>query len=266
MRGSTASRSPGAFPCANPTSKRWCFCRCNEGLGSGKVWPSRFSFRTSTLPTPITTGHRPLPCEGRGRWPFRRLTCYVGRMTTYSIALAAVLSLVPETPPQRAAELADNAAVAVAFAGSPFTGDAREEAAAVAVITIAFHEGYRFSRAVERCEITADNDKTVSLFGLMKGAAWRGRQRHELCGGGPLPAYLGLLALQGYAERCTRSTPLGFFQGYASGSCNVKSDASARLCTIWERVSARVGLLGASCHGRRDVTLRPEPLRVSEAS
>jgi hypothetical protein len=189
---------------------------------------------------------------------------------TLSLLLAMAPSPVERDPArtaaafvERAQRLASDFEVAVSFGPLPFEGPAAAEATTAALTAIAYHEGAGFMLAVENCSITADGGKTVSLFGLMKGAAWRGRERHELCRGGPLPAYLSLLALEGYARRCRTSPPIGWFRGYASGSCAVKSDAAARLCGIWERLAARGGLVGASCEKRQPITRR-EPLRVAE--
>jgi hypothetical protein len=173
-------------------------------------------------------------------------------MNLTSFATAAILAMTSRAAPRapvpqdRAERIADDIALAVELGPATFSGPAAQEGAALALLVIAEHEGSRFDPRVENCEIVADDGRTVSLFGLMRGASWRGHQRAELCAGGPLPAYLALLAFDGYAQRC-RPVPLGWFRGYASGSCSVKSDAASDMCSRWELLARRHGIEGASC-------------------
>lgn len=172
-------------------------------------------------------------------------------MTPAHFALAVLLSI-PAKPSRvpmpiaRAETLAADVAFVAELGPVPFTGPAAREATALVLLVIAEHEGAHFDPRVERCDIVADQGRTVSLFGLMRGASWRGYAREDLCQGGPLPAYLALAAFNGYQERCL-PMPMSWFRGYASGSCSVKSDAATRMCHRWERLAKRHGIEGASC-------------------
>lgn len=173
-------------------------------------------------------------------------------MDLVSFALSALLAMTSKAAPgsamphERAERIADDIALVVELGPAPFSGPAAREGAALALLVIAEHEGSRFDPRVESCAIVADEGRTVSLFGLMRGASWRGHQKAELCEGGPIPAYLALLAFDGYAKRC-RPSPLGWFRGYASGSCSIKSDAASDMCSRWELLARRHGIEGASC-------------------
>ena len=177
-------------------------------------------------------------------------------MEAWILALLAYLA-----PPDRAAVLpaqADNLATALAFGPLPFRGPAAAKATAIALAVIAHQEGMGFDPRVESCVVTGDQGRTVSLYGLMRGASWRGHAREDLCRGGPLPAYLALLVLAGYAERCPSSGPAGWFRGYSTGSCAVLSDAAAVMCARWERLARQHGLVGASCVTRaQPITFAP---------
>jgi len=175
-------------------------------------------------------------------------------------ALAVLLSIAPTPappgavlPPAGLERLASDVALAAALGPVPFTGPAAREGTALILLVIAEHEGARFDPRVENCQWVADQGRTVSLFGLMRGASWRGYSREELCDGGPLPAYLALAAFTNYQERCL-PMPMSWFRGYASGSCSVKSDAATAMCHRWELLAKRHGIEGASCWRANDLT------------
>jgi hypothetical protein len=174
-------------------------------------------------------------------------------MSIASFALAALLSIVPSQALSGTVlseahldRFADDIALAAELGPIPFGGPAAAEGTALVLLVIAEHEGARFDPRVENCQRVADQGQTVSLFGLMRGASWQKHLRAELCQGGPLPAYLALAAFRGYQVRC-RPMPIGWFRGYASGSCSVKSDAAAAMCSRWEQLAKARGISGASC-------------------
>lgn len=147
----------------------------------------------------------------------------------------------------------------------PFHGPAAQEATALALVSIAFGEtGFR--EGWIDCVEGGDNGRSVSAFQLMRGAAWYGAARHELCPTSPLAAYNALRVLTGYSDRCLRSTPMGWFYGYASGDCSKPSDAGRAHCERWVRLTRTMGLVGASCGSTRAITWAARLDRPSEVA
>lgn len=177
----------------------------------------------------------------------------------HSFILSAILGMAQSTsaPLPRLDGLAADIELAVAMRAAggdelPFHGPAAREASALALVSIAFGEtGFR--EIWIDCVEGGDNGRSVSAFQLMRGAAWYGAARHELCPTSPLAAYNALRVLTGYSERCQRSAPVGWFYGYASGSCGKPSEAGREHCARWVRLTKKMGLAGASCG--RDVAI-----------
>ena len=171
--------------------------------------------------------------------------------------LAVLLSLAapvrhPEPEVARAARLAlvaaDQAravALEVDEGRALFTGPAARAGEALALVAIGQHES-GFAEAFGRCEASGDHGRSLTFYQLMKGAAWFGHRREEICPSGVLAARLALRVLHGYKTRCA-PRPMSWFRGYASGNCGVPTQAADELCTAWERLARRQGIAGASC-------------------
>lgn len=176
--------------------------------------------------------------------------------TVTAIPLAAIVSLARPTsaPPDRLEQLAGQIALAVTLApvaSLPFVGAAAAEVTALALVAIARTESLHFDERVLDCRITGDGGRSVSAFQLMRGPNWQGHAREELCPSSALAAQLALDVLAGNAARCNGTGPAGWFRGYASGSCAVRSDVATWQCQTWERLAKRAGLVGALCEGPR---------------
>jgi hypothetical protein len=210
-------------------------------------------------------------------------------VTLAEVVLAAVLSLgrapavdvVAERP--RLEALAADVALAVrdASAQNPFTGPARDEAAALVLVAVAFHES-GFDARVQDCRLTGDRRRgqaphegpSVTLWQLKGAWARGGLTREEVCRSPRLAAAQALRVFAGHARRCARSPWLAAFQGYASGSCGRESLVAYRTqegdvavkqqraglvrCATWERLAKRAGLVGATCSGGRVYVTKKE--------
>lgn len=154
-----------------------------------------------------------------------------------------------EDPAVRQARLervAEDIDLAVALGQTPFRGPAASDAAAVALVAIGQHES-GFRAAVGNCLINGDGGRSVTFYQLMRGAAWDGHTRADLCPSGPLAAYLALGVLNRYTAPCKVRTPIAFFRAYAAGSCAAASRAATDICEAWQSLSAKAGLVGARC-------------------
>jgi hypothetical protein len=165
---------------------------------------------------------------------------------TLSAKLAAVLFALVVPSEQWAADpaqvpvVADDIALAAGMrGGSPFTGPNATELLALAAAAVAVHESNLAARVIA-CEVNGDEGRSVTAFQLMRGVAWGGHTREEICPSGPLAAYLAVGILQAHAARCAR-TPIEMFRGYASGSCAKKSAAAERQCRKWVRAAKLAG-------------------------
>lgn len=170
-------------------------------------------------------------------------------MDISALSLAAVLLVAPKKtviPRETLERLASNITLAAELSETPFRGPQGREAAALALVAIARHES-AFLPSVAICNVNGDGGRSVSPFQLMRGAAWDGHARSELCNGGPLAAYLALRVLNVYPAKCFAKTPQAIFRSYASGSCSAASQAATDICESWVSISSRMGLVGASC-------------------
>ncbi len=177
-----------------------------------------------------------------------------------ALALTAILGL-SDRPAEERPELelvAADVALAVEFGRVPFLGPAAREAAALALVAIAWHES-GFAPEVGDCRRRGDLHLTptgsVSLWQLLGPWARGGHPADEVCQNQPLAAYLALGVLDVHARRCTRAPWRSLFDGYASGRCGHETPASGRQCAAWARLAASAGLV-ASCDDRRPITWR----------
>lgn len=115
----------------------------------------------------------------------------------------------------------------------PFQGEAAREAAAAALVTVAWHESDRFSAAMMDCSACplggprCDRGKSISIYQLHTGVSWMGYSREDICSDNLLATKLSLHWLS-YHGRRTRSV-IGMMRGYASGDPAIKSDAANQL-------------------------------------
>lgn len=189
-------------------------------------------------------------------------------MDILTITLAAVYAVAPQKtiiPRETLDRIAGNIALVAEISETPFPGPQGHEAAALALVAIARHES-AFLPTVETCHVNGDGGRSVSPFQLMRGAAWDGHTRAELCNGGPLATYLALRVLNVYPAKCFARTPQEIFNAYASGSCGAASTAATDICESWVKISAKMGLLGASCSTRLPIRRAPGPQTVSTQS
>lgn len=169
-------------------------------------------------------------------------------MNPLAAKLAAILlALVQPSPSGRwtpayeqIPTIADDIALAAGMQDpTPFAGPHARDLLALAAAAVALHES-NLARRVLSCEYGGDRGSSLTAFQLMRGAAWGGHTREELCPSGALAAYLAVGILRRNAARC--GTPIGMFRGYASGSCGRKSAAADRQCWKWVRASRLAGL------------------------
>lgn len=178
-----------------------------------------------------------------------------------AVVLTAILSLTTQrsAPESRLERLADDIGLAAVLQESPFPGEAGKEAAALALVAIARTESDHFRARVLDCDESADGGRTFTAFGLMKGMAWYGASKEDLCPTGALAAFNALKVLRHHAARC-KTTPRAWYYGYSSGDCGKKSDVGRNQCDTWVRLTREAGMVGASC----DV-VRPIEWAASEA-
>lgn len=137
----------------------------------------------------------------------------------------------------------------------PFRGPAAREATIAALMVIAHHEsGIR--EDVITCRVRGDGGRSITAWQLMTPWAWGGHSASELCASSELAASMALRVLVTHATRCTRSGPGGWLAGYASGSCARGSRAAETMCARWVRETRRLGIVGASCWQRAELTWR----------
>lgn len=104
-------------------------------------------------------------------------------MTLTTLIMAAIFSLSPATPPERAEELAD----AIAFT-------TESQAEAMALVTTAWHEG-RFDRDVQTCRKVGDGGRALTLYQMHR--SWRGGfADRDVCRDLTLSTQLALRALR----------------------------------------------------------------------
>jgi len=167
---------------------------------------------------------------------------------TLSALILSVLVALPHPPPEaHAVALADAIATAAHDAPLWVTGDAGEtpdaipagEAATAAVLVgIATHEG-GLRPEVARCAVTGDQGRSVGAFQLMRGRAWNGHARAEICESDALQASLALRVLG-----MSRRTGLdGMLRAYASGSAAVHTRAGRELGGNVASACRRFGLI-----------------------
>ncbi len=158
-----------------------------------------------------------------------------------SILLALVVPSAAWAPDRdRIPLVADDIALAAELhGGRPFVGPRAAELLALAAAAVAVHESNLAGRVLS-CEYGGDEGRSLTAFQLMRGAAWGGHARAEICSSGPLAAYLAVGILKANGRRAR--TPIEMFRGYASGSIAKKSTAADRQCRKWVRASRLAGL------------------------
>jgi hypothetical protein len=181
-------------------------------------------------------------------------------MSLTAIVFAALTSLVRQStywtpvPPSRVVIIADDIALAAALHdGAPFTGPDRVTKHALALAAIAVHESNLASKVVS-CRYDGDplqgwkpgRGRSITHFQLMRGAAWFGHTKEEICTSGPLAAYLAGSVLRNHART---GTALGVFRGYASGDSSRPVKAADRQCRMWTKIATNAGLK-VSCWAR----------------
>lgn len=127
----------------------------------------------------------------------------------------------------------------------PFRGHAAQEATAVALIGIAWHES-RLRGDVQDCSYCRKNPKacdvgrSMSIYQLMRGRAWGPYSQKQICSSNRLATWLALRVLVMNAERA--ETPRGMFFGYASGDPGRNTRAGRELLNGWELRARANGL------------------------
>lgn len=167
---------------------------------------------------------------------------------TLSALVLSVLSAFPHPPPEaHAHSLADAIATAAHEAPLWATGDAGEtpeaipagEAATAAVlVAIARHEG-GFRPDVARCLVTGDNGRSVGAYQVMRGRAWDGHTRAEICESDELQADLALRVL----AMSRRAGLDGMMRAYASGDAGRHTRAGRELAGNVTSACRRFGLI-----------------------
>lgn len=148
-----------------------------------------------------------------------------------SLALAAILSLQP-TPVDvaRVEQLATDIEFAVAVASAnhvlPFEGEYAPQQTILLLVSVAKTES-DFDPLVFDCIKTGDRGRSISAFQLMRGMAWYGHTREELCASGSLAAFNAIRVLRHHALR-TRFDVARTVRGYCSGDPGKPSEAATR--------------------------------------
>lgn len=193
------------------------------------------------------------------------------------LATQAILYLVTAIPnnnfntPQEQYRLAitgEDIGLAVAMENkSPFEGSKANEAAVLALASIALHEsGYQ--EKVALCDKRGDYGSSISIFQLNGSWAWSGgivknynkKERNEmkelLCNNQALAAVRALQVLN--IRPCKNQPYNHIFRAYASGSCKHLAkqaiDAGNVRCRTWERLLRKARLTG-SCESRQPIEL-----------
>jgi hypothetical protein len=111
----------------------------------------------------------------------------------------------------------------------PFGGPAAKEASDVALLAIAYHEsGLRLE--VQDCSYcdknkergACDHGRSLTMYQVMRGRAWGGHTREELCTDNQLASRLAL----GVLTRASRGGPQAMFQAYAG--CSARNCKAGR--------------------------------------
>lgn len=110
--------------------------------------------------------------------------------------------------------------------------------AAMALVAIASHES-GFASDVADCRRTGDHGKSITAFQLLRGPAWGGYSRADLCASPELAAHQALRVLAANGQRAR--TPLGLFSAYAGHVRGGPSKAARDMCSLWERLVRRPG-------------------------
>lgn len=201
-------------------------------------------------------------------------------MTLTELVLTSILALARAPAVDKVAERPRLEALAADVAGAvddarsdnPFAGPASREAAALVLVAVAFHES-GFDARVQDCRLTGDRrpgqgpheGPSVSLWQLKGWSGRGGLPRQLVCSSPRAAAARALRVFAAHAKRCSRSSWLAAFQGYASGSCGRESfvtyrskdgalrsqAAGAARCRTWARLAARAGLSGVGCEAPR---------------
>jgi hypothetical protein len=122
-------------------------------------------------------------------------------------------------------------------------GEVPAHVAATATLlwAIAYHEsGLR--QSVRDCRVAGDNGRSMGLFQLMKGWAWQGHSKEEICGSDEVQARLALALLHRYRAMSPHTTPMFWINGYASGNGGLTTQQATGVRHLWERFSRRAGI------------------------
>lgn len=128
----------------------------------------------------------------------------------------------------------------------PFQGDLAREAAAAALVTVAWHESDRFSPAMMDCSACplggprCDRGKSISIYQLHTGVSWMGYSRDEICSDNLIATKISLHWLS-YHGRRTRSV-IGMMRGYAAGDPAIKSTAASEMERMFNLAMSRADL------------------------
>lgn len=115
-----------------------------------------------------------------------------------------------------------SAAVDTPISVLPFDGPAAKEASALALAVIAFNEsGYR--QEVRDCRVKGDNERSATVFQLIRGPGRLTYTEKEICSDDALAARLSLNVLTWYMYT---GTVKSIFQGYATGNAAIGSQGS----------------------------------------
>lgn len=175
-------------------------------------------------------------------------------MTIAELALTAILSLArppavaPVAERHRLEALASDIAAAVEEADDlagwvgdplPFRGPRAREAAALALVAIAFNES-KFAAAVADCRRVGADQPSITAFQIFGAWALGQHTKAELCASPRLAAERALWVLSAHAARC--GSPAAAFRGYSSGSCCRRSAAGKAHCRRWEKLGRASGI------------------------
>jgi hypothetical protein len=173
------------------------------------------------------------------------------------IILAAILRWHPDAPSadqDRYAEIAqaiaDEATAAPLWtAVEPSEGEAAAvglppaapTATALLLATVAQHES-GFLESVRRCKRRGDQGRSIGLYQLMSGRAWRGHRAADICADDHLQARLALQVLQGARAQCRTCALTFVLRQYASGDGGKSTPAATRLAAMFALAASRTGL------------------------
>jgi hypothetical protein len=174
--------------------------------------------------------------------------------TLSSIVLSGVLSVVKGPASTDAARLTsianDISAVVSAREAEVFAGEGGDVALALMLVALAKHES-EFLESVDSCTRRGDVGRSITLFQILRGPNWAGHTASEICGDRKLAVKLTVRLLARPLASGAKLTPQGIVNAYATGSPGTQNAASKDICVIWEQLSRRAGLQGASCGALR---------------